>query len=182
MSGTRLTGRALNGRRLTGNETWLARAVATVCCGARSLAQRERPMPATTRLAGPRPMGPVSARSLKRCVRAAVLAADQMDDWIRRHAIEHPLRRHSTDFSPDHPQSAERQAPPPPAPPVSVFHPVRRPGMNPPPRGKPVVIRDRSVWLSAIGHSLKAQYDAVATPMPRRLGVLVEQLEAQDQA
>jgi hypothetical protein len=41
MSGTRPSGRALSGRRGTGDETWLARAAADGC-GARSIAQRER--------------------------------------------------------------------------------------------------------------------------------------------
>jgi hypothetical protein len=45
-----------------------------------------------------------------------------------------------------------------------------------------VLVRDRKVWLSAIGRTLKTQYDAVATPMPRRLSLLVERLKAQEQA
>jgi hypothetical protein len=52
--------------------------------------------------------------------------------------------------------------------------------MAPAPRGIAVLIRDRNIWLSAIGRTLKAQYDAVATPMPQRLAVLVEQLETQE--
>jgi hypothetical protein len=39
--------------------------------------------------------------------------------------------------------------------------------------------RDRRVGLSAIGQCLKDQYDALATPMPRYLAALVEQLETQ---
>ena len=39
--------------------------------------------------------------------------------------------------------------------------------------------RDRVVALSAIGQCLKDQYDALATPMPRHLAVLVNQLEMQ---
>jgi hypothetical protein len=39
--------------------------------------------------------------------------------------------------------------------------------------------RDRRVGLSAIGQCLKDQYDAVASPMPRHLAALVEQLETQ---
>jgi hypothetical protein len=35
------------------------------------------------------------------------------------------------------------------------------------------------VGLSAIGQCLKDRYDALATPMPRHLAVLVEQLETQ---
>jgi hypothetical protein len=37
--------------------------------------------------------------------------------------------------------------------------------------------RDRRVGLLAIGQCLKDQYDALATPMPRHLAVLVKQLE-----
>ena len=36
--------------------------------------------------------------------------------------------------------------------------------------------RDRSVWLS-IGNCLRAQYDALAPPMPPHIAALVEQLE-----
>jgi hypothetical protein len=38
---------------------------------------------------------------------------------------------------------------------------------------------DRRVGLSAIGQCLKDQYDALASPMPRHLAALVEQLETQ---
>jgi hypothetical protein len=40
---------------------------------------------------------------------------------------------------------------------------------------------DRRAWLAALGQSLKSQYAALAAPLPPRLAVLVEQLEAQDQ-
>jgi hypothetical protein len=39
--------------------------------------------------------------------------------------------------------------------------------------------RDRRVGLLAVGQCLKDQYDALATPMPRHLAALVEQLEMQ---
>ena len=39
--------------------------------------------------------------------------------------------------------------------------------------------RDRRVGLLAIGQCLKDQYDALATPMPRHLAVLVNQFEMQ---
>jgi hypothetical protein len=42
--------------------------------------------------------------------------------------------------------------------------------------------RDRRVGLLAIGQCLKDQYDALATPMPRHLTVLVNQLEMQKKA
>jgi hypothetical protein len=37
--------------------------------------------------------------------------------------------------------------------------------------------RDRSVWLTAIGQSLKDQYDVLATPVPRHIAALVEQFD-----
>jgi hypothetical protein len=37
--------------------------------------------------------------------------------------------------------------------------------------------RDRIVWLTAIGQSLKEQYDALATPVPRHIAALVEDLD-----
>ena len=39
--------------------------------------------------------------------------------------------------------------------------------------------RDRRVWLSAIGQSLKSQYDALAGPVPPHLAALVKQFETQ---
>ncbi len=39
--------------------------------------------------------------------------------------------------------------------------------------------RDRRVGLLAIGQCLKEQYDTLATPMPRHLAILVNQLEMQ---
>jgi hypothetical protein len=39
--------------------------------------------------------------------------------------------------------------------------------------------RDRRVGFLAIGQCLQDQYDALATPMPRHLAALVEQLETQ---
>ena len=48
-----------------------------------------------------------------------------------------------------------------------------------PPKNRAVRICNRAAWLWAIGNSLKAEYDAVATPLPSRLATLVEQLETQ---
>jgi hypothetical protein len=42
--------------------------------------------------------------------------------------------------------------------------------------------RDRRVWLSAIGQSLKSQYDALAGPTSPHLAALVKQLEMQEQS
>jgi hypothetical protein len=39
--------------------------------------------------------------------------------------------------------------------------------------------QSRRVGLSAIGQCLKDQYEALASPMPRHLAALVEQLETQ---
>ena len=50
------------------------------------------------------------------------------------------------------------------------------------PLSKPHLVnsaRDRRVGLLAIGQCLKEQYDTLATPMPRHLAVLVNQLEMQ---
>jgi hypothetical protein len=38
---------------------------------------------------------------------------------------------------------------------------------------------DRHVGLTAIGHSLRDQYDALAAPVPSHLAALIKQLEAQ---
>jgi hypothetical protein len=40
---------------------------------------------------------------------------------------------------------------------------------------------NRAAWLWAIGNSLKAEYDVIATPLPSRLAALVEQLETQNE-
>jgi hypothetical protein len=40
-------------------------------------------------------------------------------------------------------------------------------------------VRDRRVGLLAIGQCLKDQYDALATPIPRHLAALVNQLETE---
>jgi len=115
----------------------------------------------------------VPAPSIKRCLDATVQAADRLDDWIRRYVVDHPLRYHPTVFSSDQRRSAARQAPP-----FSrLSGSVRRSRLNAPPRRAVVSVRDRGVWLLAIGDSLKTQYDAVAAPLPKRLAVLVKQLE-----
>ena len=46
---------------------------------------------------------------------------------------------------------------------------------TPPSQSKINPARDRSVWLTAIGQSLKDQYDAL--PVPRHIAALVEQLD-----
>ena len=51
-----------------------------------------------------------------------------------------------------------------------------RSGVSGAPHSKVFPARDRSVWLS-IGDCLRAQYDALAPPMPPHIAALVEQLE-----
>jgi hypothetical protein len=90
--------------------------------------------------------------SIKHCLNATVRAANDLDDWIRRYVVEHPLRYGPTEFCADQSQSAKGQKSVPPA------------------------SRDRSVWL-ALGHCLRVQYDALATPVPPHIAGLVEQLD-----
>jgi hypothetical protein len=68
-----------------------------------------------------------------------VAAADGLDNWIRRHAVEWYCGKTSS----------------------AKFNPSR----------------DRVVVLSAIGKSLRDQYDALSPPIPPRLATLIEQLE-----
>src|SRR5215471_5850547 len=88
---------------------------------------------------------------------AVVRAADCIDYWIRRHV-------HATDFIPAERWSAPRAA--------------RRSRVNGAPQRKLLSARDGNVLLS-IGHCLKAQYDALAPPIPPHMAALVEQLERQ---
>jgi hypothetical protein len=46
--------------------------------------------------------------------------------------------------------------------------------------GGDLLIDDRLAWLLVIGRRLKAQYDAIAMPVPPALAVLLEQLEARE--
>jgi hypothetical protein len=46
--------------------------------------------------------------------------------------------------------------------------------------GGDLLIEDRLAWLLVIGRRLKAQYDAIAMPVPSALAVLLEQLEARE--
>jgi hypothetical protein len=114
-----------------------------------------------------------SAPSIKRCVDATVQAADRLDEWIRRYVVDHPLRYHPTVFPSDQRRSAAQQEPAFSRLPASV----RRSRPNTLPRHATVSVRDRGVWLLAIGDSLKAQYDALANPIPPHIAALVEQLE-----
>jgi hypothetical protein len=118
----------------------------------------------------------VSKPSIKHCLNSTVQAADRLDNWIRRYVVEHPLRYRPTELYADRTQSAGG---------VSSFSRisptpvVRRPLINSPPRKRAVLIPNTCAWLLAVGSTLKAEYDAAATPLPSRLAALVEQLEMQ---
>jgi hypothetical protein len=57
--------------------------------------------------------------------------------------------------------------------------PVMRSRQISPSKNRAVRNPNRAAWLWTIGNSLKAEYDAVATPLPSSLAALVEQLEMQ---
>jgi hypothetical protein len=116
--------------------------------------------------------------STKHCLNAAVRAADDLDDWIRRYVVEHPLRYRASELCADQSQSAKGQQPVPPFSRVSASHPVDQSLVNRPPRNRTVFVGDRSVWLS-LGQCLRAHYDALAAPVPPRIAALVEQLDTQ---
>jgi hypothetical protein len=118
-----------------------------------------------------------SGPALKRCLGATVRTADRIDYWIRRHVIETLPRapianemrsaRAPVLFAPPAPATARQTARP------------SRAGRSVP--SKLMLACDRRAWLSALGQSLKSQYDALAAPLPPRLVALVRQLETQDQ-
>ena len=88
---------------------------------------------------------------------AVIRPADRIDYLIGRHV-------HATDFPPaglwSAPQATRRQ----------------RDGAA---QRKLFAAHGKSVWLS-LGHCLKAQYDALAPPIPQHIAALVEQLERQN--
>jgi len=118
------------------------------------------------------------APSIKHCLNATVRAADDLDDWMRRYVVEHPLRYRPTEFCADQPQSTKGQKSVPPFSRVSASHTADQSQVNRSPRNRAVFVRDRSVWLS-LGHCLRVQYDALATPVPPHIAGLVEQLDTQ---
>jgi hypothetical protein len=129
-----------------------------------------------------RQVGKTSGPALKRYQRylgATVRTADRIDYWIRQHVIERPLglAGHANEL-----RSAEAQASAPAAAPAraSARHAIPAPRAERPLPSKLMLACDRRAWLSALGQSLKAQYDALAAPVPPRLAALVRQLEAQD--
>jgi hypothetical protein len=122
-----------------------------------------------------------SGPALKRYLGATVRTADRIDYWIRCHVIDAPAgpARHipselwSADAAANAPLAAPARA--------SARQQVRPSRGNRPGPSKLMLACDRRTWLSALGQSLKAQYDALAAPVPPRLAALVRQLEAQDQ-
>ena len=86
---------------------------------------------------------------------AVVRTADRIDYWIHQHV-------HATDLAPANLRPAE-----------DLPHRSRVSGA---PHSKLFPACDRSVWLS-IGNCLRAQYDALAPPMPPHIAALVQQLE-----
>ena len=111
-------------------------------------------------------------------IAAAVLTADRIDNWIRRQVMHYWLRHNATDFVPGElwPAQPQTTAPSPSSTRVSA---PRRSRSNRLSQSKTVLAWDNSVWLSAIGQCLKAQYDALAAPIPPLIAALVEQLEPQ---
>src|SRR5262245_30541610 len=120
--------------------------------------------------------------AIKHCLKATVEAADRLDDWIRRYVVEHPLRYRPTEFCTDRLQPAGGYEPSPVFSHVSASRVVRQSRMKHRPQDRAGLVRSRSAWLSEIGKSLKAEYDAAAAPIPSRLAALVEQLKTQDHA
>src|SRR5262245_14882207 len=85
---------------------------------------------------------------------AAVRTADRIDYWIRQHV-------HAPDLAPSNLWPAQD------LPPSGALHSKLFPAC------------DRSVWLS-IGNCLRAQYDALAPPIPPHIAGLVGQLETEN--
>jgi hypothetical protein len=90
---------------------------------------------------------------------AVIRTADRIDDWVRRRAHATDLVSPSLGPAQDRPHRSMRGA----------SHSQVFPAGN------------RSVWLS-IGNCLRAQYDALAPPVPPHLAALVEHLETLNRA
>jgi hypothetical protein len=185
MSGTGLSGGALPSARSRGPR--LARAAARL-----PRCEKHKPKGSVSMTTASGPTGRSHLRrshgaqaptpSTKHCLNATVRAADDLDDWIRRYVIEHPLRYRvryrASESCVDQSQSAKGQKPVPPFSRVSASHTADQSQMNQPLRNRTVFVRDRSVWLS-LGHCLRVQYDALAAPVPPHIAALVEQLDSQ---
>jgi hypothetical protein len=134
------------------------------------------PIGRSQRAQAPTPSMPTP--SIKHCLNATIRAADHLDGWIRRYVVEHPLRYRPSEFCADQSQSAKGQTPVPPFSRVSASHPAGQSRVTRPSRNRAVFARDQSVWLS-LGHCLRAQYDALAAPVPPHIAALVQQLDRQ---
>jgi hypothetical protein len=178
MSGTRLTGRALSSRL-----EQRGRDVASPCRSPMLRFEKHSskgsvPMMTVSGPTGRSHRAQTPTPSIKHCLNATVRAADHLDDWIRQYVVEHPLRYGPTEFCADQSQSAKGQKPVPAFSRVSASHTADQSQVNRSPRNRAVFVRDRSVWLS-LGHCLRVQYDALATPVPPHIAGLVEQLDTQ---
>jgi hypothetical protein len=91
---------------------------------------------------------------------ALTRAADRIDYWIRQHV-------HATDLDPSNLWPAQ-----------DLPHRSRVSGT---PHSKSFPACDRSVWMS-IGNCLRAQYDALAPPIPPHIAALVAQLETENRS
>jgi hypothetical protein len=97
---------------------------------------------------------------------------------MRRYVVEHPLRYGPAESCADQSQAAKGQKPVPAFSRVSASLTADQSQVNRSPRNRPAFVRDRNVWLS-LGHCLRVQYDALATPVPAHIAGLLEQLDAQ---
>jgi hypothetical protein len=110
-------------------------------------------------------------------IAAAILTADRIDNWIRRQVTQYWLRYNATDFAPGELWPAQPQTTTAPSPSSTRVSAPRRSRSGRLSQNKAVLAWDSSVWLSAIGQCLRAQYDALAAPIPPHMAELVEQLE-----
>jgi hypothetical protein len=110
-------------------------------------------------------------------IAAAVLTADRIDNWIRRQVTQYWLRYNATDFAPGELWPAQPQTTTAPSPSSARVSAPRRSRSGRLSQNKAVLAWDSSVWLSAIGQCLRAQYDALAASIPPHMAELVEQLE-----
>jgi hypothetical protein len=112
-------------------------------------------------------------------IAAAVLTADRIDNWIRRQVMQYWLQHDATDFAPRELWPAQPQTTTASSPSSTRVSAPRRSRSNRLSQSKAVLAWDSSVWLSALGQCLKAQYDALAALIPPQVAALVEQLETQ---
>jgi hypothetical protein len=135
-------------------------------------------MPTTRAIAAQARYAGKSGPALKRYLGGTVRTADRIDYWIRRQVIDTPLapvRNVASELSPDAQTTAPVASPAQ----ASARRRTRASPADGPRPSKLMLACDRRVWLSALGRALKAEYDALAAPLPPRLAALVQKLEAQ---